>query len=137
MSAIQDRSIARCFNEEAMNHENPAALHPSNEEARRYEHIVRRLIEEGVNQGTLAVTDELLAPTASFYFSGCSTAGDRESWKLLITLFRTAFPDLRTAIEEQVTEGDQVVTRMTLHGTHQGDFQGSPLPGCRARLRGA
>jgi predicted ester cyclase len=39
----------------------------------------------------------------------------------LVTLNRTAFPDLRVTIEHQVAEGDRVVTRYTMQGTYQGD----------------
>jgi predicted ester cyclase len=37
---------------------------------------------------------------------------------------RGAFPDLRLSIEEQVAEGDRVVTRVTFRGTHRGEFAG-------------
>ena len=36
--------------------------------------------------------------------------------------FRNAFPDLTCTVEEQVAEGDKVVSRWTLRGTHRGDF---------------
>ena len=35
-----------------------------------------------------------------------------------------AFPDLHLTIEDLIADGDLVVARMTLHGTHQGSFQG-------------
>ena len=38
--------------------------------------------------------------------------------------FRAAFPDLRFTIEDMVAEGDRVVFRATLRGTHQGPFRG-------------
>ncbi len=39
-------------------------------------------------------------------------------------MLRSAFPDLRAAIHDQVAEDDQVVTRKTLSGTHRSDFIG-------------
>ena len=41
-----------------------------------------------------------------------------------ITAFRAAFPDLRFTIEDLVAEGDRVVFRATLRGTHQAPFRG-------------
>jgi predicted ester cyclase len=41
------------------------------------------------------------------------------------TPFLAAFPDLQITIEEQIAEGDRVVTRWTNRGTHQGTFFGA------------
>lgn len=38
--------------------------------------------------------------------------------------FRAAFPDLRMAIEDVITNGDKSVARVRATGTHQGDFMG-------------
>ena len=35
---------------------------------------------------------------------------------------REAFPDITVTTEEMIAEGDKVVTRWTIHGTHNGDF---------------
>lgn len=37
---------------------------------------------------------------------------------------RSAFPDFHLVIEDQIAEGDKVGTRVTFHGTHQGEFRG-------------
>ena len=39
-------------------------------------------------------------------------------------MVRTAFPDLRTTIEQQIADGDTVATRATMEGTHVGTFMG-------------
>jgi predicted ester cyclase len=36
-------------------------------------------------------------------------------------MYKTAFPDMSVTIEDVVAEGDKVVTRVTLRGTHQGE----------------
>jgi len=38
----------------------------------------------------------------------------------LITLYRTAFPDLTATVEDVIAEGDKVAYRLTFRGTHQG-----------------
>jgi predicted ester cyclase len=44
------------------------------------------------------------------------TDGARRS----VALYLELFPDLQFMVDEQVTEGDRVVSRWTLHGTHRG-----------------
>lgn len=44
------------------------------------------------------------------------TEGARQS----VALYMELFPDLRFVVEEQVTEGERVASRWTLHGTHRG-----------------
>ena len=60
----------------------------------------------------------------------------REGAKQFVTMFRTAFPDLHFTIEDQIAEGDMVVTRWTARGTHRGDFQGVLATGREIRLTG-
>lgn len=40
-----------------------------------------------------------------------------------------AFPDRQVTIDDVVAEGDRVVVRTTLNGTHQGEMQGIPATG--------
>jgi predicted ester cyclase len=39
---------------------------------------------------------------------------------------RSAFPDSQWTVEEQIAEGDKVLTRFVWSGTHQGEFLGIP-----------
>ncbi|HUC17052.1 MAG TPA: ester cyclase [Acetobacteraceae bacterium] len=56
-----------------------------------------------------------------------------EKWKDFIIDFRRAFPDLHDTIEDQVAEGDRVVTRFTSAGTHKG--KGMNLPPSNKKIR--
>ena len=51
-----------------------------------------------------------------------------EQAKQFVTMFKTAFPDMSATVEDVVAEGDKVVTRVTIRGTHQGEVEefGSP-----------
>jgi steroid delta-isomerase-like uncharacterized protein len=51
-------------------------------------------------------------------------------------MYRGAFPDAEITIEDQVAEGDKVVTRWTARGTHQGDLMGVPRSGNRVEVPG-
>lgn len=45
-------------------------------------------------------------------------------------------PDWHTAIDELIAEGDKVVARITMTGTHTGDFWGIPATGRRVKFTG-
>jgi len=47
-----------------------------------------------------------------------------ESMRRVVMMLRTVFPDLHFTMEELVAEGDTVVGRVTMSGTHQGPFMG-------------
>jgi steroid delta-isomerase-like uncharacterized protein len=79
--------------------------------------ILRRYYEEALNQGNLSVIEELFTPELV------------ETFKQAVTMSRTAFPDLQVTIEDQIAEGDRVVTRWTVRGTHNGPFAGMPATG--------
>ncbi len=46
-----------------------------------------------------------------------------EQAKQFVTMFKTAFPDMSATVEDVVAEGDKVVTRITMRGTHQGEVE--------------
>jgi steroid delta-isomerase-like uncharacterized protein len=48
----------------------------------------------------------------------------------------TAFPDFHLEIEDCISEGDRVVIRAVINGTHQGDLMGIPATGKQVRLPG-
>ncbi|GAB3904556.1 hypothetical protein GCM10029964_098490 [Kibdelosporangium lantanae] len=47
----------------------------------------------------------------------------------VFTRLRTAFPDLRVAVEDVIAEGDKVVCRNRVTGTHLGEYMGRPATG--------
>jgi predicted ester cyclase len=50
--------------------------------------------------------------------------------------FNTAFPDTKVTIENQVAEGDYVVTRVIYQGTNKGEFQGMTASGKKTKTSG-
>jgi predicted ester cyclase len=59
-----------------------------------------------------------------------------DGWVQGHSLFLAAFPDQQLTVEDQVAEGDAVVTRWTFTGTHQGPLMGIPATGRRVVLKG-
>ena len=99
--------------------------------------IVRRLLEEAVGEGDLTVVDDLVAPE----FVGHASSPDREDHGIqaytdFIIALRQAFPDLQISVEDQVAEGDKVVSRWRAWGTHQGEYFGVLASGRRGEITG-
>jgi hypothetical protein len=51
-------------------------------------------------------------------------------------MYRSAFPDTVITVEDQIAEGDDVVTRWTGRGTHQGELFGVPPTDNRVEVTG-
>ena len=99
---------------------------------------VRRLLEEAFGQGKVEVIDEVLHSNFVCYDPNSESGEIRgeETVKGEIEYFRNAVPDLTYTVEDQVAEGDKVVTRYTARGTHQGEFFGIPGSGNRIEMTG-
>ena len=100
--------------------------------------IIRRLFKEAFEQGNLAVLDEIIAPNQVNGGPGAlpGMPSGPEGTKMLITAYRNAFPDLHFTIDEQIAEGNTVVTRWTAQGTHNGELAGLPATGKPATVVG-
>lgn len=95
--------------------------------------LIRRFFAEVINAGSAAAIDELLSADCLFRFGGMEP-GNRETFKQVFPMFRTAFPDLHATIEDEIAEGDRVAVRFTWQGTHRGAFMGVPATGKRATV---
>jgi steroid delta-isomerase-like uncharacterized protein len=96
---------------------------------------VRRIIEEAWNGGNLAVLDELVAANCVFHDSSTTFRGP-EGIKQFVMMYRMAFPDVHFTIDDLIAEGERVVTRWTVTGTHKGELQGIAPTGKDVRVTG-
>jgi steroid delta-isomerase-like uncharacterized protein len=91
--------------------------------------IVRRYFSV-FEQGNIDLLDELLAPD---YINHTPATPDLptgpEGVKGVVSMFRSAMPDLKVVVDDMIAEGDKVATRYTLEGTHQGELFGVPPTG--------
>jgi steroid delta-isomerase-like uncharacterized protein len=87
-----------------------------------------RRFHEAVNTGDLAVIskmiDELVEPNALIRTPVPLDVTGAEALKRVWAVLLAAFPDLHLTIEDMIAEGDRVVVRNTVTGTHQGDYMG-------------
>ena len=102
--------------------------------------IVRRWFDEVVSQGNIELVDEICMQCVPSFvvIQGVADPPPQglEGVKGLIGVLRTAFPDLKFTIEGQIAEGDQVATRLTVRGTHLGEFMGIPATGKQMAVSG-
>jgi ketosteroid isomerase-like protein len=96
--------------------------------------LVRRFYEE-IDKGNISILDELLAADYVDHspppFPGL--APGREGVKQSFRLFQQATPGSHR-IEDQIAEGDKVVTRLTSTGKHEGDLPGAPRTGNEMKM---
>src|SRR5512143_1050905 len=86
--------------------------------------LVRRYIDQFVNDGDMASADELLATDYKRYLSPSAPPLTAAQQKQRIAGLHAAFPDFRLTIEDMLAEGDRVAFRGVIRGTHEGAFMG-------------
>ena len=85
--------------------------------------IVRRVFQE-MDNGNPVIFYDPFDPDYVGHFPGSLQLLNREDHEQFAKAFYGAFPNLRHIIEDQIAEGDTVVSRITVEGTHMGDFKG-------------
>src|SRR5215203_4282303 len=96
-------------------------------------------MEEAFGQDKPQLLEDLLDADFVLYDPYIDTEAVRgvQTVKENIKWFHNVFPDLTCTIEDQVAEGEKVVSRYTIRGTHQGEeFFGVPATGKRMEMRG-
>ncbi len=86
--------------------------------------IMRRVYDEVINKGNLDLAEELIAVDLVEHEEFPGLSQGLEGFKQFLKMFRDAFPDLHFSVEDTVAEGDKVVSRFTIRGTHKGEFMG-------------
>lgn len=91
---------------------------------------------EAVNKGNLDVLNEVFAPSVVDHDPAPDQGKGPEGFIKFFTQLRTAFPDLKIAVEEMVAADDKVAFAYTITGTQDGPFQGIPATGKKIKARG-
>lgn len=88
---------------------------------------VRRYLETVIGEGHADLIEEFLAEGIELHGTGLAPGlAAVAEW---VAMLNAAFPDRQVTIDDVVAEGDRVVVRNTLSGTHQGEMQGIPATG--------
>jgi len=101
--------------------------------------LARRAIDEVWSKGNLAVATEVYGPNFVSHQHSHPHVRDVRGLPALIEFvreFREAFPDFQDTIDDQVADGDKVVTRFTSTGTHRGALMGLQPSNKRASWMG-
>jgi len=97
-------------------------------DAQEMKDTARRWLTGIFDNADFGLIEEMTADGYSFYVPRPGTM-DAGTLTEVVTAFRTALPDLNNTFEEQIVEGNVVVTRGTTHGTHQGPLGDLPATG--------
>jgi steroid delta-isomerase-like uncharacterized protein len=103
----------------------------------RNKNLVRRWLVEVFTRADLAEADELFTLNYALHDpSFPHNVHGPEGIKRYVAAYRTAFPDLRVTVEDQLAEEDKVVTRWSVRGTHSGEFLGLAPTGDEVTVSG-
>jgi steroid delta-isomerase-like uncharacterized protein len=90
--------------------------------------IARKFFEEFDRRAFDGIA-ALLAPGEVAHLPGAPQPLDWAAHHQYASAFVSAFPDSHHVIEDQIADSDNVVTRVTFHGTHTGPLMGIPATG--------
>jgi steroid delta-isomerase-like uncharacterized protein len=98
--------------------------------------LVRGFIERVINEGDLDAAGDYFAEDVvelePFPGQQPGLAGVKD----VLRGMRGAFPDMRWTVEEQIAEGDKVLTRFAWTGTHEAEFFGVPATRRQVSVQG-
>ena len=91
--------------------------------------IAARFFEEVWNRHDVNAIDALFAPDFVDHYLSLPRTPDRDGFKQECIAYLTALPDTSVTIEDQIAEGDRVVSRVVFRGTHTGPLGPVPATG--------
>jgi steroid delta-isomerase-like uncharacterized protein len=96
--------------------------------------LARDFFREVWNEGNEAAIDRYIAENARG--NDADFGAGREAFRTQWRQWQAAFPDLHFAVEDVIAEGNKVLTRWTLTGTHEGEFMDVPATGRKISVSG-
>jgi len=88
--------------------------------------VVRQFNEEVLNQGKIDAAEKFFWEDMVEQIPLPGQGPGLEGLKDVLRGLRAAFPDMHWIIQEQISEGDRVLSRFEWTGTHRGTFLGVP-----------
>ena len=91
---------------------------------------------ESLSERNPDLIEEFYPPDLVWHAPDQDIRGYEEARQFVSTFF-DAFPDINITVEDAIAEGDQVVTRYTIRGTHRGETEEfGPPTGRQMELEG-
>ena len=97
--------------------------------------IVRRAYD-AINRNDLDALDEMVDSDVTDHDPAPGQGPGLEGVKQYFSSLHTAFPDVQMNVDYMVAEGDKVVARVSVSGTHQGEFLGINPTGNHVAITG-
>lgn len=99
---------------------------------------MRRLYERAWNEGDADVVDEVVDDDFVFNRGGVVHEGGADLYKELIDFSRETFPNMEYSLEDVIggEDGNKVVIRWEMTGTHEGEYKGIPPTGQTVEMEG-
>jgi steroid delta-isomerase-like uncharacterized protein len=99
--------------------------------------VIRRFLKDFFEGGNLDLADELFDPDYVLHDPAVpEEVRGPEGIKQYVSMYRSAYPDTHFTVEDQIAEGDRVVTRWTGQGTQQGELMGISPTGNQVTVTG-
>jgi steroid delta-isomerase-like uncharacterized protein len=98
--------------------------------------LVRRFYNEVYVDWNMALVDEVVSPLFTSHDWPKGSATGPKGFRDYYAAIRSALPDARYEVDDLIAEGDKVVVRWRLLGTHKGDFRGIAASGREIALKG-
>lgn len=104
--------------------------------AKENKRLISHVLNELILKQNLDIVDEYCASDFVLHEPPPGISPDREGVKQFHRARDRAFSDSRFTINDQIAEGDKVVSRWTSHNKHTGEFMGIPPTGVQATVSG-
>jgi len=102
----------------------------------QYKTAARNFIEKGLNQKDLSAFDTYFSSELIDHALPPGLPAGFEGRKMFGSALLAAFPDLHVHVEDLIADGEKLVTRYTVHGTHNGELMGIPPTGKQISIGG-
>lgn len=97
---------------------------------------IHDIFDQALNQGNLAIIDELVSVDATAHMPGWGMPAGRLGLKQMFANLRAAFPDLHCTVENEIETESKSAALLTLRGTHHGSLLGNMPTGKRVEVQG-
>jgi steroid delta-isomerase-like uncharacterized protein len=108
-------------------------MHDANRDIEANKAICREFLEELHNHANFSVIDKWVDPNVVSHDPFPGQKPGPEGVRETMQIFLRAFPDKKITINDMIAEGEKVMVKLTVTGTHSGEFMGMPPTGSRTR----